>query len=162
MNIQLTQPQWIELDPEVKSQLINIFKIPRTEPTKITQGYVPGKGQVTTVHSDGHSHKDLSVITVEKMQEYLGNYETTDFYALFSQVLNRLSVDKGLNVEAEVKKVETENIAKWTTLLIDLRNKATELNLLDDFTKLVSEIFNVQPISEAKATKTVKGTKKGK
>ena len=146
LEAQLTQPQWIGLSQEVKDKLINIFHIPRTEPTKVNQGFHEGKLQ-TVVSSDGHSHKDLSVISVKAMQEFLGS-DKTDFYALFEDVVNKISTTQRIDLEAEAKKVEHENVAKWLTILTDIKAKATELGLLDQFLNLANEIFNVQPIQK--------------
>lgn len=62
-------------------KLKDLFGIPRSTGTVL---------QDNTVLSDGHTHADLSRITVEAMQEFVGKKEK-DFYKLFDLTLIKLS-----------------------------------------------------------------------
>lgn len=156
IDVQLTQLQWIELSREVKDKLIDIFHIPRTEPTKINQGLIDGKQQ-TVVLSDGHSHKDLSVITVKAMQEYLGNYNLTDFYALFNEVLNRISttqkVDSEASLRAEKEIIQKGMVEKWRITLEAMKTIADNGGINKEFADLINEYSNVQKTTKQGAKK---------
>lgn len=86
MLIQLTQTQWLALSAPVKARLKEIFAIPRSEGTHMVDN---------RVLSDGHNHRDLSLITIEKMQDYLGHprKEGEPFYDVFEQVLARVEYE---------------------------------------------------------------------
>jgi hypothetical protein len=148
MQMQIVKPQWLQIPLETRVKLIEIFKIPRTEPT-MTSG-----GTNSVVLSDGHSHKDLESITIEKMQKYLGS-QLTDFFQLFDKVLEKLNEDSKFSVEEESKKVETENIAKWLGIINNIRIQARELGLEDQ----LNELLYVQPIQKKETTTTNKGAK---
>ena len=75
---QLTIPQWLSLQMPIRLRLKSIFNIPRSSGSEVVN---------TTVLSDGHTHGDLAVITVEKMQQYLSSDEQ-DFYKLLVQVVD--------------------------------------------------------------------------
>ena len=143
MNIQLTQPQWLELSHEVRGKLIKIFDIPRTEPTKTTQGLIPGKGVVTTVLSDGHSHKDLAHVTVERMQEFLGNYHLTDFFALFGEILNRIENEKDGGVVQDLGGTPALEL-DYVKVLTDIKTKAQEKGDTDELLKYVKDVFQIK------------------
>jgi hypothetical protein len=151
MLIQLVKPQWLKIPLETRRELIKIFEIPRTEATMIMGG------TNSIVLSDGHSHKDLEAITVEKMQKYLDS-ELTDFFQLFDMVLDKINKTKTNTVEEESKKVETENIAKWLGIINNIRIQAKELGLEEQ----LNNLLYVEPIKKEKATPTNKGTKSGK
>jgi hypothetical protein len=154
MEIQLNTAQWLELPSETRQKLINIFNIPKSEPTFISGG------TSSRVISDGHNHKDLAVITVDKMQKYLGNYELTDFFALFGQVLNRIADEDKATVGDIIKRVETENLGKWLMVFKDIRDKAKEFGLTEQLKALLEEIFNVQSL-ESKPQKQTPQVNKG-
>lgn len=86
----MAQPQfglgrelWLSLPREIRLQLNTIFKIPQSEYVQVmdSQG-----GKV--VH-DGHTEKDLSVVTEEAMRKYLGVPESVgeNWESLFKAVL---------------------------------------------------------------------------
>jgi hypothetical protein len=150
MLAQLTKPQWLNIPLEMRIKLINIFKIPRSEAT-MTSG-----GTNSVILSDGHSHKDLESITIDKMQVYLGS-QLTDFYQLFDKVLEKLNEDNKFSVEEESKKVETENIAKWLMIIKNIRSQAHELGLEEE----LNNLLYVEPTKKEKTTATNKGAKSG-
>lgn len=59
---------WMQLDPKIRAELVSVFNIPRTGITEIRD---------QTLISDGYSIEDLKVITLEKMNEYIGSNEET-------------------------------------------------------------------------------------
>lgn len=77
---------------EVRSQLKQVFGIPRSEGTRIEDN---------RVMSDGHTHRDLSVVTVERMQEYLKNPKQSDFFKLFEQVLSKVEEEQFIAIERQ-------------------------------------------------------------
>lgn len=81
MLIQLNTTQWLALPMEVRMKLKDLFGIPRSTGTVL---------QDNTVLSDGHTHADLSRISVEAMQEFVGKKEK-DFYKLFDLTLIKLA-----------------------------------------------------------------------
>jgi hypothetical protein len=140
------QHQWVKLPAEQRRKLVDIFKITRSEPSSIMGN---------TLLSDGHNNKDLQLVTREKMMEFLGLSQTTlGFYELWDLVLKQVDKREILSIEAQLDKIEKENIANWLIILKDLRNKARELNLEDKFLILVNEVF------ESIQEKTLEGTKK--
>ena len=62
----ITQQQWLQLPTEVKTHLINVFKIARTGISEVRDN---------TVISDGYSQNDLKAITHAAMNEYIGSEE---------------------------------------------------------------------------------------
>lgn len=91
MIIQLTTTQWLGLPMDVRTRLKEVFGIPRSEGARIEDN---------RVMSDGHSHRDLSVVTVERMQEYLGNPRQKDFFKLLDQVLSKVGDELALTSTA--------------------------------------------------------------
>lgn len=136
---QLTTTDWVALPIEIRQQLVSIFNISKSGGREVTNG--PRGSQVI---SDGYTHKDLALITVLAMQNYLGSVDT-DFYSLFQQVIERLEQNKEVNIDEIAKKVETENIAKWLMILRDVKNKAIELGLYDQFKALAQDVIGLEP-----------------
>lgn len=58
---------WLSLPKETKEELIKVFGIQRTGVTEIVD---------QRVVSDGYTEKDLEVISLDKMNEYIGSHET--------------------------------------------------------------------------------------
>lgn len=95
---QLTQPQWLALPADVKAQLKVAFGVPRSEGARVDDN---------KVISDGHNHNDLAVITLERMQDFLGfSQESDEFYETFDRVLDKLNAQ---NVYAQPAAVESIN-----------------------------------------------------
>ena len=154
MTPQLNQTQWLELPVPVRDKLRAIFKIPRSGPTQTILGSF-GKAQ-----SDGSTDKDVSVLSVEAMQAYLGNYGTDDFFALFTQVLTRLDSEQEL---PKIVEEATPIYDQWKADLLRMRDESEKENLVLKLKHLAWEIFpqpvkTNAPIQE----RPVKGTKKRK
>lgn len=83
----LSRDLWLSLPQETKLQLNTIFKIPKSGFVHVmdSQG-----GKVT---DDGHTEKDLSVVTEEAIRKYLGVNESVgeNWESLFKAVLTRVS-----------------------------------------------------------------------
>jgi len=143
---QINQHQWVQLSAETRNKLAGIFGIPRSEASAIMGN---------TLVSDGHNNSDLAVVTKEKMEVYLGIVvgSKLDFYELFKMVVELVEKKKVLTDEERIKTIETENIGKWLIILNDMKQKAKELNLEEQFSRIVNEIFTVQK-------ETRQGTKK--
>lgn len=93
--MQLNTVQWISLPLEIRAKLVEIFNIPRSASTEVENN---------TVVTDGYTHKDLAVITVEKMQAFLLDTVEEDYFKLFHRVLD------AIKPAAEVLKDETVEI----------------------------------------------------
>lgn len=76
------QQNWMILSKEVRNKLAEIFKINRTAITEVRDD---------TVICDGYSNTDLSVITLEKMQEYTG--EVGSFGAIWELTLKKIELE---------------------------------------------------------------------
>jgi hypothetical protein len=159
MEMQLNQTQWLELPIEVRLRLRSAFGIKQSTATQATLG------TFGRVQSDGCSDKDVSAINVDSMQKYLGNYTTDDFFALFTQVLTRISEDN--KVEPVVEPTQPEMIyTHWERDLIRMKSESESLDLVLKLKHLVWEIFpqpkKIQPDAQPVQKGPVKGTKKGK
>lgn len=115
---QLTIPQWLSLPMPIRLRLKSIFSIPRSSGSEVVN---------TVVMSDGHTHADLAVVTVEKMQQYLFSDET-DFYKLISQVVDKVTREYNDEINAKIA-TEVENKA---------RASEEKLNAIREYTKEIS------------------------
>lgn len=89
---QLYVPEWIGLKQETRIKLEEIFNIGKSVGTEVVNN---------TIVCDGHSNRDLEVMNVSTMQEYINSSEE-DFMKLFTKVLNKVEGEK-----EEVEVVET-------------------------------------------------------
>lgn len=91
----LSRLKWLELDFQTRLNIATQFDIPKRGGT-IVEGH--------RVVTDGFREEDLALLTVEKMQAFLGS-TSTDFYALFEQTANKLNasyVEPTQGIEEEV------------------------------------------------------------
>jgi hypothetical protein len=95
---QLTIPQWLDLPFEVRQEFKRIFKLPRSTGSQVVNNEVV---------CDGHTHKDLAEISVEKMQAFLQSKEE-DFWKLFDAALQKLQDDHREKAERELGKAQKE------------------------------------------------------
>jgi len=150
---QLSVSQWVILPQPIRIELIKVFEIPKSEGTKMEQG--PSGARMV---SDGHTHSDLSVITIEKMQRYLNSNET-DFFVLFNNVIEKIKLHEESTVEEKIKRQEFEVIAKWTMILQEIKEKADEYNLTNEFQALIKKLFIYEePISTRQTNKQRRAT----
>jgi len=157
MNPILSQTQWLELPTEVRNKLREVFHIQRSMPTWMVGG-THGK-----VQCDGSTDKDIAVMSIEAMQKYLGNYNITDFFALFTEVLTRISGEEKKEEKKEVVIEVVEDVPvyiKWQEDLMRIKEESEKLDLVYKLKGLVKEIFP-QPIKNEIIQKTTnKRTKK--
>lgn len=103
---QITIPQWLELPMNVRLKLKKIFNIPKSTGCEVHNNIVV---------SDGHTHKDLAHVTLQKMQAYTGS-TSTDFYELLNNTINIVYNDyqKEINnkMEEELEMQDTLNREK--------------------------------------------------
>lgn len=103
----LLSPQvWLTLPKETRQKIADLFSI-----TKSGSVYVVNGPNGSEVQSDGYSYSDLSVITVERMQELTGS-TSDNFYALFKKIVllvNEETLDEVIEV---VEEAILENIEK--------------------------------------------------
>ena len=84
---------WVSLSQEVRNKIRGIFNIPRSGNVMVNDG---------RIETDGTTFDDFKVLTVEKMQEYLGD-TSTDFHKLFDSVVAK--VKEELNPVGKVEVV---------------------------------------------------------
>lgn len=103
----LLSPQvWLTLPKETRQKIADLFSI-----TKSGSVYVVNGPNGSEVQSDGYSYSDLSVITVERMQELTGS-TSDNFYALFKKIVllvNEETLDEMIEV---VEEAILENLEK--------------------------------------------------
>lgn len=158
MQPQISQPQWLQLSTEVRLKIRQAFGIKQSGATQAILGTF-GK----TV-SDGCTDNDLSVITVESMQNFLGNHHLTDYYALFSEVLSRLNSESPPPLEEIPATLPYE---RWKEQLLAMREESEAIDLVLNLKHIVWEIFPqphaIQPTKPTSNEKPAnKGAKKGK
>jgi len=72
---------WASLPNEVRYRIRALFNIPKTGVTEVNDGILV---------SDGTTHTDLSNLTIEKMQSYVGE-SVLDFYKLFDLMVAKVN-----------------------------------------------------------------------
>lgn len=95
---QLTIPQWLDLPIDVRSKLKAIFNIPKSVGSQIVD---------KVVVSDGHTHADLAVITIEAMQAFLGSKDD-DFWTLMESALERVYSLRDQELKKEIEDAQEE------------------------------------------------------
>lgn len=103
--MQITVPQWLNLDQSIRSRLITLFRIPRSEGTSVIQ-----KSHGTQIISDGHTHDDLLAISQGAMNEYLGR-ESTDYFGTLNEVIEAVILEEENHVRDELDKRQEDDIA---------------------------------------------------
>lgn len=96
MHIQLFTYQWRKLEPEVRNRLVEIFGIQRSG-RAVVVSLDAGKSDV---QSDGYLDKDLEVITLERLNEFLGS-EETDFYEALKKVIEKIHAENKAQEQVE-------------------------------------------------------------
>lgn len=83
---------WLEVKPETRRQIADIFGVPRSGGTIVENGHVM---------SDGYLPQDLKLISLEVMQGWLKT-DVSDFYRLFQEVVFRLENPEEVRVKPDV------------------------------------------------------------
>lgn len=161
MNIQLSVPDWLKLPYETRLKLAEIFELSKSKGSHVEQ-----MGSESIVRSDGHTHEDLAVITLEKMYAFLGlaydptNTET-DFPTLFHAVVAKVEQDKELEVKEVIIDSKQLMIEEWVAVLHRIKGQAAEKDMQPHLVEVVKRIFEIKP--EPNAIARPKGLpKKGK
>ncbi len=120
-NQQLTIPQWLELPQAVKHKLITVFKIPKSQGCSIVNN---------SVVSDGHTHKDLAVVSILAMQTFLGKEDEKDFWTLLTATVECVENLVDAELEARMKQAEDDHetlFAAKAEAMADLSKRMEEL-----------------------------------
>ena len=72
---------WVSLPNDVRRKIHSLFSIPWSSATEVNDGQIV---------SDGTTHEDLKILTIEKMQKYL-NEASTDFHKLFDMLVAKVN-----------------------------------------------------------------------
>ena len=127
---QITIPQWLSLEPKLRWKLKALFDVPRSQGVTVVDNRVV---------SDGHTHEDLKVISLEKVNAYLGT-EEADFYTGLAKV-----IDKLLAEEQEVEEKEAERQHEERLAALQAQREAT----LDAVSKLLSVTLPPDEVKKA-------------
>ena len=104
MQEQIYPQQWVQLKPETRAKLREIFLIPKTSFAQVVTDHMG----VGTVVSDGTTIVDLQSLTVEKMRDYLGTAAVDEtVYDLFKRCIEKLeTIEPKITVIDNVPHVE--------------------------------------------------------
>jgi hypothetical protein len=127
---QVSVPQWLSIPVEVRIKMRKLFSLPRSEASHVTIG-----GFESKTNSDGHTAKDLSVITLEKLQEFTGD-QSSDFFGQLNLLVSQLTAPVE-TTEAVLKKMNEDKLSKWTAILNGMKQEAQELHLEEELTNLL-------------------------
>lgn len=147
MEYQITPPQWLQLSMPVRGRLVQIFNIPRSKGT-VLEGNV--------VKSDGHTFDDLTAITVEGMQNYLGT-DDHDFMTLFNKVIEGIEAELKIAEETEDFEPDPKDLLKkeWRATLLRIKGQSIEHDMDPDLADVIDEVF-VKPTNKNANVKTKK------
>lgn len=73
----LAVQEWLKVKPETRMKLKEIFNIPKSSFTIVSDN---------KVQSDGHTYEDLGVVTVERLQQYTG-VDSADLGLLWTETV---------------------------------------------------------------------------
>lgn len=128
----LNQAIWLSLPKNIRDEICVVFKIPRSGFVEVSDNKVV---------CDGHSNSDIALITVEKMQEFLGT-NSADFYQLFGDVVAQL--------KGELKKAEDTKVPEIKNDVIEEKVK-------------ISPVFpNSKSVIQTESPKPAKGRGRSK
>jgi len=147
----ITPPQWLELDPVVRQKLVVAFDL-----KKSGIGHMVHEGGRSHITSDGYTHQDLSVITVERMQEILDTKES-DFFKLFNTIID-LNTEEVEVIIPQAKPTQGINVFKLA--LEAIYRDSIESGIYEDVKELVINIFNVKENKTNVPEERTKGTRK--
>lgn len=126
---QITIPQWLALDSQIREKLIELFNIPRSEGTTVVDNRVV---------SDGHTHADLAVVTLESINKHLGKKKEQEFFTALNRLIEKIVAD------FEVEAAQQLEASKQVRLKeIEDNNRA----ILDNVAKLLGSVTHVSKVS---------------
>ncbi len=144
MNIQVSEHDWLSLPMPIRVKLRQLFSVPRSKGTTMEGG---------VVKSDGTTYQDLQAITLEKMQQYLGNGDP-NFGLLFDLVIQRLTdEDKELEPPQVERNTAEILLEEWIEKLSKMKVQAASANLSPHLQKAIERIFNIK-LKNADANQT--------
>lgn len=119
---------WLALSPETRAKIAELYNIKKSGNVYVVNG--PSGSEV---QSDGYTYNDLSVITVESMQEITGS-KSDNFYHLFKNIV-AIVEEEGLLEELDT---------------LDTLIETTEEAILDNLEKEMEESTDLKEIKEKK------------
>lgn len=129
---QISTTYWLQLPYPIRMEMRRIFEIPRTSVSSVQNGLVDGKQQSVQT-SDGTTAKDLAVLTVDKLQEFLCSNET-DILKLFEEVAQKI------NAKIESEKPSKELKSREETMEIKGSGEMTsDGNIVNNKSEVISK-----------------------
>ena len=95
----LSMHTWVSLSNEQRYRIRALFDIPRSSHVVVNDG---------RIETDGTTAEDFKHLTIEKMQEYLHDFDCEDFHKLFDRVLEKVQDE----IEGKVVEQVEEKHAK--------------------------------------------------
>lgn len=135
----ITQYYWLRIPHDIRRELVSIFNIQRTG-TAVMQD--------SKQLADGHSDRDLEVLTVGKLQEFTGSQEG-DAYDLLDLAVEKIKNQQHESLEVHAKRMEEENIARWLKLIKDIEYQAKQLGLDGQFREVLFAVYD-KPLTRKK------------
>lgn len=93
---QLAVNQWVQLPQDTRRRLVEMFHIKRSGGAEVANG---------VLLTDGHTYRDLAVISTEAMQQLLVN-QSSNFFELFDALLVKVEEEKQADLKAKREKHE--------------------------------------------------------
>ncbi|HWY36641.1 MAG TPA: hypothetical protein VNX68_18500 [Nitrosopumilaceae archaeon] len=119
---QITSGEWMTLKQSTRNALVAIFGIPRSG---FAQTVTDATGHSNFI-TDGYNHKDLSVITFDRLLSYLQESKPEDnVHTLFLKTVERIENPPAMVEIETVIKVEKEKVQEPKTYDYE-RNPFTE------------------------------------
>ena len=118
---QLTIPQWLQIPMSQRMKIVKIFNLPRSGGTVV---------QDNTVLTDGYTHEDLALITVERLQEYLKEKEQDDLFALLNLLTIKLQEDETKEIaerEAKETKLKAHEVEEYKAQVVETVKNLTNM-----------------------------------
>lgn len=108
----VAQNIWLSLSRDTRVEIAKRMNMPRSTGVTVDGG---------RVICDGHTPQDLMEITVEKLQKELQVFDTTDFYALFNQLVDL--IEGKISAVPEVAQPAEEKIEGGLEILEEIKEK---------------------------------------
>lgn len=142
---------WLGLSQETRKKIATLLEIPRSGHMEVVDGRVA---------SDGYSALDLSVVTLERLQKFLGS-DSDNFLKLFDQLVENVELPM---MEIKQHEVTTEGKKLTVPEAADLiREKGINLDDLEGDIAIAPELDGKVKVAEKKKpTKLFSRKPKGK
>ena len=127
---QVTTSQWLSLKASTKEKLRETFSIPRSSCVEV----ITDMSGIGKIMSDGTTHKDLSVITIDKMRDYVGQEITTlgeTFNTLFEKVIAKIEGDEPKPIVEYSAEIAMETALAPEIQVIKEEEKVVELRTVE-------------------------------